>query len=71
MAKEQILEKKNKTKISRDPMKIGIIETEKKIESIRIIKKKNIKNLIGKIQTIIIKVENENKDKYYKKTKEI
>lgn len=71
MAKEQILEKKNKTKISRDLMKIGIIETEKKIETIKITDNKKITSYIGKTGTIMIEVEDENKDKYYKKTKEI
>ena len=71
MAKEQILEKKNKTKISRDLMKIGIVEIEEKIETIRITENKKITSHIGKTGTIMIKVEDENKDKYYKKTKEI
>lgn len=71
MAREQIIEKKDKTKITRDLMKIGITEIEKKIETIRITDNKKITSLIGKTGTIMIEVEDENKDKYYKKTKEI
>lgn len=71
MAREQIIRKKDKTKITTDLKKIGITEIEKKIENIRITDNKKITSLIGKIGTIMIKVEDENKDKYYKKTKEI
>lgn len=71
MAREQIIRKKDKTKITTDLKKIGITEIEKKIETIRITDNKKITSLIGKIGTIMIKVEDENKDKYYKKTKEI
>lgn len=69
MTREQIIEKKDKTKITRDLMKIGITEIEKKIETIRITDNKKITNHIGITGTIMIEVEDENKDKYYKKPK--
>lgn len=66
MARERIIDKKDKIKTTKNVKKIGITKIEEKIETTKITDNKKITNNTEITETIMIEVEDENKDKYYK-----
>ena len=66
MARERIIDKKDKIKTTKNVKKIGITKIEEKIETTKITDNKKITNNTEITETIMIEIEDENKDKYYK-----